>query len=143
MQLAAPNCWNGQYLDTPDHRSHVRHIVYVNGQEQCPTGYPYRMPDFHFNVAFSIRDGASNWFFVSDRMPGHTQMAAGATVHADWFGAWDDATLATWLTNCIDGFKNASGGDLCDGTQIKGAAQPSYGFINPNAVVPMPKNPYG
>jgi hypothetical protein len=36
---------------------------------------------------------------------------------------------------------NCSGGDLGNGWQIRGAAQPSYGWTNPNRLVAVPARP--
>ena len=68
-------------------------------------------------------------------------MPSGATVHADWFGAWNDDALSRWIKGCVDRFLNCSGGDLGDGGQLKTASQPSYGWRNPNRLVavPLPK----
>ncbi|MXP28666.1 DUF1996 domain-containing protein [Porphyrobacter algicida] len=136
-QIAANNCWNGTQLDSPDHRSHMAQMYWNNrGQQVCPRGHKFQTPDFHFIVTWTMRDQMRSAKFSSDIM---ADTAAGETLHADWFGAWDDQTLATWLKNCINGFKNASGGDLCDGTQIKGASVPSYGWRNPKPIVDAPK----
>lgn len=151
VQIGAPQCWNGRELDTPDHRSHMAYTVYVNGKELCPTTHPYRTPTFHFIVWYTTdntldRSGVTaynpkQWYFSSDRPEGGTPMPSGSTVHADWFGAWNDEVLKRWLTGCIDALRSCTGGDLGDGGQLKGASQPSYGWLNPNRLVPVPQRP--
>ena len=54
-------------------------------------------------------------------------MEPGSTMHADWFGAWEDSTLDTWTANCIEKLLSCSGGDLGNGTQIKTSAGYNYG----------------
>ena len=151
VQIGAPDCWNGRELDSPDHRSHMAFTVYENGRAVCPATHPYRTPNFHFIVWYTTddtldRSGATGynpaqWYFVSDRPEGGTPMPSGSTVHADWFGAWNDDALSRWIKGCIDKFLNCSGGDLGDGGQLKTASQPSYGWRNPNRLVavPLPK----
>lgn len=126
----AGSCWDGKYLDTPDHRSHMAELEYnpANGHPRCPSTHPYRIPTFQLGVWYIVdetldRTGnmspdAQTWFFSSDRMRGMAAQTSGATFHADWYGAWDDDTLATWVDNCIDKFLSCSGGDLGNGTQI-------------------------
>ena len=138
VQLGAPDCWDGRELDSPDHRAHMSFTVYKDGVAQCPVTHPWRIPTFHFIIWYQVGSGLDGAYFSSDRMPGMPAMPAGSTVHADWFGAWDDDTLKRWLAGCIDRFLNCSGGDLGDGMQIKGASQPSYGFTNPRGRVPIP-----
>ena len=137
VQIVAANCWDGKNLDTADHRSQVHWTVYGNdGVDRCPAEYPYLLPTFTFDTWYTVpATGLADAEFSSDKMMG---MPAGSTVHADWLGAWDDETLATWLKNCINGHKNGSGGNLCDGTKMVGAQQPAYGWRNPNPLVPVP-----
>ncbi|MEO1967197.1 MAG: DUF1996 domain-containing protein [Sphingomonadaceae bacterium] len=137
VQMIAPNCWDGKNLDTPDHRAQTHDTTYGNtGVERCPAGYPYILPTFTFSIFFTVPvGGLADAEFSSDKMMG---MPAGSTVHADWLGAWDDDTLQAWTKGCIDGHLNGSGGDLCNGQQMVGAQQPTYGWHNPNAVIPVP-----
>jgi hypothetical protein len=51
-------------------------------------------------------------------MPGMQPVTSGTTFHADWFGAWDDSILDTWLANCVNLLLNCSGGDLGNGKQL-------------------------
>ncbi len=126
----AGSCWDGKHLDTPDHRSHMSDIYYhpSDGKPRCPTTHPYRIPTFQLGVWYKVdetldRTGnmspdASTWYFSSDRMRGMPAQTSGATFHADWYGAWDDDVLATWVDNCIEKHLSCSGGDLGNGTQI-------------------------
>lgn len=143
VQLAAPDCWNGRDLDSPDHRAHMAMPVgdRNTGRQVCPASHPFRIPDFTFVIWYQVGDGLDGAYFSSDRMPGMAEMPAGSTVHADWFGAWDDDVMRRWIAGCIDGFRNCSGGDLGDGGQLIGASQPSYGWSNPNPRVPIPPRP--
>lgn len=126
----AGSCWDGKHLDTPDHRSHMSDVIYdpATGHPRCPDTHPYRIPTFQLGVWYTVdetldRTGnmspdAQTWYFSSDRMRGMPAQTSGATFHADWYGAWDDDTLDTWMANCIEQFLSCSGGDLGNGTQI-------------------------
>ena len=128
--INAPECWDGQSLDSADHRSHVAYSAYI-GQSyaQCPATHPYVIPTFTMGVWYTTdadldRSGswsatAPTWHLASDVMAGMPMMKPGSTMHADWFGAWDDSVLNMWATNCVDKLLNCSGGDLGNGKQMK------------------------
>lgn len=124
--IVSPNCWNGRDLDSPDHR---RHMAFQNwgdwGEPRCPSSHPYLLPFFEA-IPWYTNDGtAAEWRLSSDIQ--HDK-EGGVTLHADWFGAWEDAIAARWTRNCIDGAKSCTGGDLGDGLQIKTTA----GYVYPN-----------
>ncbi len=66
----------------------------------------------------------------------------GYTDHADYFEGWDASIKSVWWNNCLMKLRNASGGDLCNGQQLKGAAQPTYNgalaWKHPQRLVPQP-----
>ncbi|WP_133365834.1 DUF1996 domain-containing protein [Qipengyuania sediminis] len=141
----APNCWDGKHLDTPDHRSHMSYIVTDphTAIGRCPSTHPYLIPQQQNKAQFRVTedmygtrpDGTkySRVRLSSDGMlPG---AKAGATLHADYMEAWVTAAKKLWVDNCIEKALNCSGGDLGNGKQLIGAAQPAYGWRNPNARV--------
>jgi len=118
--ITAPECWDGTNLDSADHRSHVAYPQYGDwGYQKCPAGYPYVIPTFKLGAWYSIvtGDDTSKWTLSSDAM--FPNLPKGATLHADWFGAWDDTVMAMWMDNCINKLLNCSGGDLGNGRQMK------------------------
>lgn len=132
--ITAPSCWDGKNLDSPDHRSHVSYT--------CSTTHPYRIPEFTQGVWYTVGSGEdpSQWQLSSDHMaPGKPH---GYTFHSDWFGAWDNTVMSMWWNNCISKLLNCSGGDLGNGKQLKGAAQPIYNGVpswkHPQRLVPVP-----
>lgn len=151
--LAAPQCWNGRDLDSPDHRSHMSYTYYPpsGGHDRCPATHPYRIPTFTLGAWYVTDDTldrsgdtsptANTWYFSSDRTPGVTWLTPGTTFHADWYGAWDDETLKTWLDNCIDKHLNCSGGDLGNGTQLK--LSPEHQATRPHLIAAPPAPPMG
>lgn len=129
--ISAPECWDGINLDSADHRSHLAYSKYnSNGQLKCPSTHPWVLPTFTLGVWYTTDsnlynatkpdgtwDGTHNgWHFSSDEM---FNLEPGITKHADWFGAWDDNAMQTWIDNCINKLLNCSGGDLGNGQQLK------------------------
>lgn len=128
--LSAPSCWDGVNLDSPDHRSHMARTSYGSwGYAKCPDTHPYVIPTFTLGAWYTTDDTldrtgnldpmTKTWHFSSDRMAGMMPHIPGSTFHSDWFGAWDDAIMDKWTTNCINKLLNCSGGDLGNGEQMK------------------------
>ena len=128
--INAPECWDGKNLDSADHRSHLAYPGYGSwGYLKCPETHPYVIPSFTLGAWYTTDedldrsgewDGSKpTWSLSSDAMPGMPTKRPGTTMHADWFGAWDDTVLKTWSANCIDKLLNCSGGDLGNGKQLK------------------------
>jgi len=90
IRLQAPSCWDGKYLDTPDH---IGHMAYpVNGR--CTISHPVALPMIEFKMAFPAGTDLSQIRLSSGR---------GYSFHYDFFNAWDPATLAAMVTHCIVG----------------------------------------
>jgi hypothetical protein len=62
----------------------------------------------------------------------------GETMHGDYMEAWVADAKRMWLDGCINKGLDCSGGDLGNGLQLLGAAEPSYGWVNPRPRTPIP-----
>lgn len=122
--LISPECWDGNYLDTPDHRAHVVRATgpYVTaaGKAACTSDHPYMIPDVQLQLHWTTDANfvAGKWHLTSDEMV-HGAIA-GTTLHQDYFEAWSRAAKNTWYTNCINNHLSCAGGALGDGTGIAG-----------------------
>ncbi|MFN3619715.1 DUF1996 domain-containing protein [Sphingorhabdus sp.] len=122
INLASPECWDGKNLDSVDHRSHLANAGYGNtGVYRCPITHPYVIPQFTLGASYTVLpdDNFRTWYLSSDRMPGMLPLPNGSTFHADWYGAWDSETQATWESNCLDKLLNCSDGILGNGTIMR------------------------
>jgi hypothetical protein len=90
VRYQAPSCWDGKYLDTPDHKSHMAYPV--NGR--CTIGHPVALPMIEFKMAFPVNGDLSQVRLSSGR---------GFSFHYDFFNAWDPATLDALVNHCIVG----------------------------------------
>jgi hypothetical protein len=90
VRYQAPSCWNGQYLDVPDHKSHMAYPV--NGI--CPNDHPVALPMIEVKMAFPVSGDMSQVHFSSGR---------GYSFHYDFFNAWDPATQKALVDHCVVG----------------------------------------
>jgi Domain of unknown function (DUF1996) len=114
-----PPCWDGQNLDSADHRSHMSYVVYDpnTGQGSCPATHPVHVPEYTISVFWRSDGDIPSWKLSSDTMPGMTH-APGSTFHSDWFGAWDPTIQAVWTRECINMLRNCNAGELGDGRKL-------------------------
>lgn len=137
VKLDAPQCWDGKNLDTPDHRSHM--VYAPDGTDKglgyvCPADHPYQIPLISYFWYYTTDDNfvAGKWLLSSDKMMNDAGMpvAAGTTLHMDYFEAWSPAAKAIWQKECINGPRSCSSGDMGNGTAMKDAGEPWGGWTN-------------
>jgi len=83
-----PDCWNGKDLDSADHTSHMAFSV----RGTCPASHPVPVPAISVNVHYPT-DGGDVVLGMPD-MP--------VAPHADFFNAWDQATLERLVRICLN-----------------------------------------
>ncbi|MCX5209949.1 DUF1996 domain-containing protein [Kitasatospora sp. NBC_00240] len=91
VRYQAPSCWNGLYLDTPDHKSHMAYPV----GGVCPATHPVALPMIEFKVAFPVNTANMSQL--------HLSSGRGFSFHYDFFNAWEAPTLAAMVNHCIVG----------------------------------------
>lgn len=95
LRFQAPSCWDGKYLDTPDHKSHMAYpLVMGANQDVCPTSHPVALPMVEFKMAWPVNGDMSKVRLSS---------GTGHSFHYDFFNAWDDATLRAMVNHCVVG----------------------------------------
>ncbi|MFJ5829319.1 DUF1996 domain-containing protein [Streptomyces sp. NPDC093089] len=96
LRMQAPSCWNGLYLDTPDHQSHMAYPVVKPGtnDNMCPASHPVALPMIEFKMAFPVNGDMSQVRLASGR---------GYSFHYDFFNAWEERTLKAMVDHCIVG----------------------------------------
>ncbi|WP_199547741.1 DUF1996 domain-containing protein [Streptomyces sp. N35] len=96
IRFQAPSCWDGKYLDTPNHQSHMAYPVVNPGTNNniCPASHPVALPMIEFKMAFPVNGDLSN-----------VRLSSGEawSFHYDFFNAWDDRTLKALVDHCVVG----------------------------------------
>lgn len=88
LVLTFQDCWDGEHLDSEDHRSHVTY----SEDGACPDTHPVHLPQLVVTVEFPIHG------------PGHDLSLASGNLysaHGDFLNAWEPAGLAREVDACI------------------------------------------
>lgn len=88
LTIRFPDCWDGERLDAPDHRSHLVHAA----SGRCPAGHPVPITTVRFVVRYPVHDGEGVSLSSGDL----------ATAHGDLFVAWHRATFERLVARCIN-----------------------------------------
>ncbi len=89
MFIAFPDCWDGKYLDVPDHRSHMAYAV----GGSCPSTHPVPVPLLRFFVGYTRALGGSTVVLAPQANP--------SVPHADFVNSWDQAMQTRLVRDCI------------------------------------------
>ncbi len=103
--IVFPQCWDGR-LESPDHRSHM---YYATDREICPASHPIRLPQISILLYFPGQPSVDGWHLSSDRSGGFNG-GPGGTLHADWWGGWNDEAMDLWVNGCMKAARNCSFG---------------------------------
>ena len=120
-----PRCWDGVNLDSPDHKSHMAYWPipnpYVDAAHpagKCPPTHPVTLPEVSITAVYPVTEAnaPSRWRLASDTYG--TDIPAGYSLHADWFGGWRPEIVDLWTKNCINPGKDCSAHMLGDGRMM-------------------------
>jgi uncharacterized protein DUF1996 len=90
-----PDCWDGQHLDSVDHK---RHMAYSHDRDQgdgrrCPASHPVPVPRLILRIEWPVHDGRK------------VQLSSGLprTMHGDFFNTWNQDVLKHLVRRCFHG----------------------------------------
>ncbi|KAF2673554.1 hypothetical protein BT63DRAFT_159880 [Microthyrium microscopicum] len=114
LELTFPSCWDGEHLDSPDHKSHVAYSSLVF-DGTCPEGFEKRLPTLKYETIFNVAkyNGVEGKFMLSNGDE------TGYSYHGDYVMGWDEK----FLQDAVDGCQNRSG-LVGDCQYFKDAIQP-------------------
>lgn len=96
MIVEFPQCWDGKRLDSADHKSHMAYPA----RGGCPSTHPVPIPAITMNVIYKNPGTTTGLRLASDMYD--ATLPGGYSAHADWFGAWDQAIVDTFVSKCIN-----------------------------------------
>jgi hypothetical protein len=107
LRVRFPDCWDGQRLDSTDHKSHMaysdrvpRRLRQGGAPRRCPASHPVAVPRLVLNVVYPVAGGSG------------ITLASGPsyTAHADFFNAWEQRALATLVRSCLNADRHCGSG---------------------------------
>jgi hypothetical protein len=89
LRVTFPDCWDGEHLDSADHRAHLAY----SGPDGCSDAHPVPLPRLTLVIAYPV------W---GD--PSTLELASGPpiTAHADFLNGWSESALATEVDACLN-----------------------------------------
>ncbi|KAK8040818.1 hypothetical protein PG994_013825 [Apiospora phragmitis] len=97
LELAFPSCWNGQDVDSKDHKSHMAYPDLVQ-DGNCPEGFETRLVTLFYEVIWATNafKGKPGKFVVSNGDP------TGFGFHGDFINGWKSDFLQDVIGNCTN-----------------------------------------
>lgn len=133
MDLFFPSCWDGENLDSDDHRSHMAYPVNEGGFEgtHCPESHPVPVVRVSYHYAFGVmpefthpvEKSSKGWRLAADMYEVTDEQAGGLSLHGDWFNAWHPSVMEAILSNCIQAGLDCHDGNLANGFRLSGTRE--------------------
>jgi hypothetical protein len=92
FMLQFPDCWDGQHLDSPNHKDHMAYGV----NNTCPAGHPVKIPAITFDIQYPVKGIPEGYFLSSD-----PEGKSASSMHGDAFVMWDLDTMNKRTKDCI------------------------------------------
>lgn len=105
-----PQCWDGENLDSPNHKAHMSYGR--NGR--CPTTHPKKLPNISGIIHYKV-ENTDNLRIASDNYKGGK---GGYSLHMDYVFGWKQSVIDKWWENCTTPKKDCHADLLGDGTWL-------------------------
>jgi hypothetical protein len=88
LRVTFPDCWDGERLDSADHRSHMA----LSQDGACPPSHPVAVPQLVLDIHYPVTGEAV------------VALASGSphSAHADFFNGWHQEALEREVAACIN-----------------------------------------
>ena len=131
MDIFFPSCWDGQNLDSSDHKSHLTYPTVTSGFPNgtfCPATHPVAIMRVSFHYAWGVTPDvydpvtmtSKGWRIASDTYDVDETNPGGMSLHGDWFNAWHPEALEAILTECIQKELDCHDGNYGNGARLSG-----------------------
>ncbi|KAH9848786.1 hypothetical protein C2E23DRAFT_738784 [Lenzites betulinus] len=96
-QVFFPSCWDGQNLDSPDHKSHLAYPIQNYNSGDCPDSHPVHLVSLFYEMLVSVDQfdyhGADTWVLANGDTTGYGH-------HGDFQNGWDVDLLQEAIDTC-------------------------------------------
>lgn len=131
MDIFFPSCWDGENLDSDDHKSHLTYPTVTSGFPNgtfCPATHPVPIIRVSFHYAWGVTPEfydpvertSKGWRIASDMYDVNETNKGGMSLHGDWFNAWHPEALEAILTECIQKELDCHDGNYGNGARLSG-----------------------
>lgn len=96
-QIFFPQCWDGQNLDSADHKSHMAYPVDNYNSGSCPSSHPVHTVAIFYEMIIPV-SGYNYWGQGAYALA--TGDPTGLAFHADFLMGWDSSVLQDAVDNC-------------------------------------------
>lgn len=101
-QVFFPSCWDGKNLDSPDHKSHMKHLS-RNQDGDCPASHPVQMISLFYEVTWDIHSLKYLWQDQGQpKLVWSNGNPTGMGFHGDFLNGWDIQVLQSAITDCTN-----------------------------------------
>lgn len=96
-QVFFPSCWDGQNLDSPDHKSHMAYPIQNFDSGDCPDTHPVHLISLFYEMGVNVGEfdfhGPGTWVLANGDTTGYG-------LHADFQNGWDTDLLQSAIDQC-------------------------------------------
>jgi hypothetical protein len=96
LHVTFPDCWDGQRLDSLDHKSHAAYST----RAVCSASHPVAIPRISLIYTYSGTGG-----------PGVSRLGQPELRARHFFNAWDAAELERLVSGCLNALRHCQRGD--------------------------------
>jgi hypothetical protein len=101
-QVFFPSCWDGQNLDSGDHKSHMSYPVGAYNNGKCPSTHPVHLISIFYEVVFDTNKFASQWSGGKQPFVWSNGDNTGYGLHGDFIMGWEEAHLQSAVDDCTN-----------------------------------------
>ncbi|KAF2015096.1 WSC-domain-containing protein [Aaosphaeria arxii CBS 175.79] len=102
-QIFFPACWNGNDLDSLDHRSHVSYPAGKNyNTGACPKEFPVHLISIFYEILYDIDQFEDQWTGDQHPFVFANGDPTGYGFHGDFVNGWNVGTLQKAVDTCLD-----------------------------------------
>ena len=94
LRIIFPNCWDGERLDSADHKGHMAYSY--RHMQQCPGSHPVALPTLKMHVRYDVAGPLDRLTFSS---------GSRYSAHADFWNAWHQPSLRELVQRCLIGLR--------------------------------------